>query len=76
MIITSEVSMKQRSSLLQHISILAAALAAILTYATNSSAVLIYLLLSAISLNMLISILEDILIIKWEKKNGRDKKKS
>jgi UDP-N-acetylmuramyl pentapeptide phosphotransferase/UDP-N-acetylglucosamine-1-phosphate transferase len=68
--------MKQRSSLLQHISILAAALAAILTYATNSSAVLIYLLLSAISLNMLISILEDILIIKWEKKNGRDKKKS
>lgn len=68
--------MKQRSSLLQHISILAAALAAILTYATNSSAVLIYLLLSAISLNMLISILEDILIIKWEKKNGRDKKES
>lgn len=68
--------MKLKSSLLQHISILAAALAAILTYATNSSAVLIYLLLSAISLNMLISILEDILIIKWEKKNGRDKKKS
>lgn len=68
--------MKQRSSLLQHISILAAALAAILTYATNSSAVLIYLLLSAISLNMLISILEDILIIKWEKSNGRNKKES
>ena len=68
--------MKQRSSLLQHISILAAVLAAILTYATNSSAVLMYLLLSVISLNMLISILEDILIIKWEKSNGRDKKKS
>ena len=68
--------MKQRSSLLQHISILAAALAAILTYATSSSAVLMYLLLSVISLNMLISILEDILIIKWEKSNGRDKKKS
>lgn len=68
--------MKQRSSLLQHISILAAALAAILTYATNSSAVLIYLLLSVISLNMLISILEDILIIKWEKSNGRNKKES
>ena len=68
--------MKQRSSLLQHISILAAALAAILTYATSSSAVLMYLLLSVIPLNMLISILEDILIIKWEKSNGRDKKKS
>lgn len=68
--------MKLRSSLLQHISILAAALAAILTYATNSSAVLIYLLLSVISLNMLISILEDILIIKWEKSNGRNKKES
>lgn len=68
--------MKQRSNLLQHISILAAALAAILTYATSSSAVLMYLLLSVISLNMLISILEDILIIKLEKSNGRDKKKS
>lgn len=77
--------MKQRSNLFPHLSVMFSALAAMLCYLVDirtctcdsqAARILIPLLLTCIAVNMLIFVIEDILKIKWEKKNGRNKKKS
>lgn len=77
--------MKLKSNLFPHLSVMFAALAAMLCYLVDirtctcdsqAARILIPLLLTCIAVNMLIFVIEDILKIKWEKNNKAKNKKS